>query len=134
MYFKLEENVFFFSTCSIYLVFCRSSAVGMPKIKRDKYSVFNFLTITDSSQVSREAQSASKPPSSSTTLPHLTPEVNKKSRWDIAEQVSEPKDPLSAFLSETRSEVSAGKQIEAGDRNQTDSSHASANPEVPVDT
>ncbi|XP_058639617.1 G patch domain-containing protein 1 isoform X2 [Onychostoma macrolepis] len=109
-----------------------SSTVGMPKIKRDKYSVFNFLTVTDSSQVSREAQSASKPPSSSTTLPHLTPEVNKKSRWDIAGQVSEPKDPLSAFLSETRSEVSAAKQIEPGDKNQTDSSHASANPEVKV--
>lgn len=110
--------------------FCRSITVGVPKIKRDKYSVFNFLTITDSSQVN----SASKTPSSSTTLPHLTPEVNKKSRWDVAGQVSEPKDPLGAFLSETRSEVSAAKQTEAGDTNQTDSSHASANPEVPVDT
>uniref|UniRef100_A0A672QTC9 G-patch domain-containing protein n=1 Tax=Sinocyclocheilus grahami TaxID=75366 RepID=A0A672QTC9_SINGR len=92
-----------------------SSTVGMPKVKRDKYSVFNFLTITDSSQVSRGAPSASKPPSSSSTLPHLTPEVsNKKSRWDIPGQ--EPKDPLSAFLSETRSEVLAAK-------NQTDSPH-----------
>uniref|UniRef100_A0A8C2IZX3 G patch domain containing 1 n=1 Tax=Cyprinus carpio TaxID=7962 RepID=A0A8C2IZX3_CYPCA len=100
-----------------------SSTVGMPKIKRDKYSVFNFLTITDSSHVSREGPSASKPPGSSTTLPHLTPEVNKKSRWDKTGKVSEPKDPLSAFLSETRSEVSVAKQIEAGDKNQTDSSH-----------
>uniref|UniRef100_A0A8C2J2C0 G patch domain containing 1 n=1 Tax=Cyprinus carpio TaxID=7962 RepID=A0A8C2J2C0_CYPCA len=109
-----------------------SSTVGMPKIKRDKYSVFNFLTITDSSHVSREGPSASKPPGSSTTLPHLTPEVNKKSRWDKTGKVSEPKDPLSAFLSETRSEVSVAKQIEAGDKNQTDSSHASASPEVKV--
>ncbi|XP_059388231.1 G patch domain-containing protein 1 [Carassius carassius] len=109
-----------------------SSSVGMPKIKRDKYSVFNFLTITDSSQVSREASSASSPPSSSTTLPHLTPEVKKKSRWDEAEQVSEPKDPLGAFLTETRSEVSVARQIEAGAKNQTDSSHASASPEVKV--
>uniref|UniRef100_A0A672QTD0 G-patch domain-containing protein n=1 Tax=Sinocyclocheilus grahami TaxID=75366 RepID=A0A672QTD0_SINGR len=101
-----------------------SSTVGMPKVKRDKYSVFNFLTITDSSQVSRGAPSASKPPSSSSTLPHLTPEVsNKKSRWDIPGQ--EPKDPLSAFLSETRSEVLAAK-------NQTDSPHATATPEVKV--
>uniref|UniRef100_A0A8C2J121 G patch domain containing 1 n=1 Tax=Cyprinus carpio TaxID=7962 RepID=A0A8C2J121_CYPCA len=90
-----------------------SSTVGMPKIKRDKYSVFNFLTITDSSHVSREGPSASKPPGSSTTLPHLTPEVNKKSRWDKTGKVSEPKDPLSAFLSETRSEVSVAKQIES---------------------
>ncbi|XP_043099865.1 G patch domain-containing protein 1 isoform X2 [Puntigrus tetrazona] len=104
-----------------------SSTVGMPKIKRDKYSVFNFLTIPDSGQ----APSASKPPSSSTTHPHSTPEVNKKSRWDVAGQVSEAKDPLSAFLSETRSEVSAAKQNEAGAKNQTDS-HVSANPEVKV--
>uniref|UniRef100_A0A8C1G2R3 G patch domain containing 1 n=1 Tax=Cyprinus carpio TaxID=7962 RepID=A0A8C1G2R3_CYPCA len=83
-----------------------SSTVGMPKIKRDKYSVFNFLTITDSSHVSREG-----------------PKVNKKSRWDKTGKVSEPKDPLSAFLSETRSEVSVAKQIEAGAKNQTDSSH-----------
>uniref|UniRef100_A0A8C2DRJ3 G patch domain containing 1 n=1 Tax=Cyprinus carpio TaxID=7962 RepID=A0A8C2DRJ3_CYPCA len=90
-----------------------SSTVGMPKVKRDKYSVFNFLSIMDSSQVSREAPSAPKPPGSSSTLPHLTPEVSsKKSRWDIPGQVSEPKDPLSAFLSETRSEVLVAKQIE----------------------
>uniref|UniRef100_A0A8C1J9W5 G patch domain containing 1 n=1 Tax=Cyprinus carpio TaxID=7962 RepID=A0A8C1J9W5_CYPCA len=108
-----------------------SSTVGMPKVKRDKYSVFNFLSITDSSQVSREAPSAPKPPGSSSTLPQ-TPEVsNKKSRWDIPGQVSEPKDPLSAFLSETRSEVLVAKQIEAGAKNQTDSSHATATPEVP---
>uniref|UniRef100_A0A8C0XVC8 G patch domain containing 1 n=1 Tax=Cyprinus carpio carpio TaxID=630221 RepID=A0A8C0XVC8_CYPCA len=88
-----------------------SSTVGMPKIKRDKYSVFNFLTITDSSHVSREGPSASKPPGSSTTLPHLTPEVNKKSRWDKTGKVSEPKDPLSAFLSETLAQ-SDGKQTE----------------------
>lgn len=107
----------------------------MPKVKRDKYSVFNFLSITDSSQVSREAPSAPKPPGSSSTLPHLTPEVSsKKSRWDIPGQVSEPKDPLSAFLSETRSELLVAKQIEAGAKNQTDSSHATATPEVPVDT
>ncbi|XP_048040948.1 LOW QUALITY PROTEIN: G patch domain-containing protein 1 [Megalobrama amblycephala] len=104
-----------------------SSVVGMPKIKRDKYSVFNFLSITDSSQVSREAPSAPKPPSSSTTLPRLTPEVsNKRSRWDVPGKASEPKDPLSAFLSETRSEVSVAQQNEA------DTQHTSVTPEVKV--
>lgn len=101
--------------------------MGMPKIKRDKYSVFNFLTITDS----REAPSAPKIPSSSTTLPCLTPEVsNKRSRWDVPGQASETKDPLSAFLSETRSEVSAAQQNEAGVKTQTESPHASVTPEV----
>ncbi|XP_067306623.1 G patch domain-containing protein 1 [Pseudorasbora parva] len=110
-----------------------SSVVGMPKIKRDKYSVFNFLTLTDSRQVSREAPSAPNPPSSSTTLPRLTPDVsNKRSRWDVPGQASEPKDPLCAFLSETRSEVSAAQQSEAGVKTQTDSPHASVTPEVKV--
>lgn len=26
---------------------CRSSIVGLPKVKRDKYSVFNFLTLSE---------------------------------------------------------------------------------------
>ncbi|KAK7176319.1 hypothetical protein R3I93_000542 [Phoxinus phoxinus] len=107
-----------------------SSVVGMPKIKRDKYSVFNFLTITDS----REAPSAPKTPSSSTTQ-KLTPEVStKRSRWDVPVpgQASETKDPLSAFLSETRSEVSAAQQNETGVKTQTESPHASVTPEVKV--
>lgn len=27
---------------------CRSGIVGLPKVKRDKFSVFNFLTVTES--------------------------------------------------------------------------------------
>nr|XP_055061856.1 G patch domain-containing protein 1 isoform X1 [Misgurnus anguillicaudatus] len=99
-----------------------SSTVGMPKVKRDKYSVFNFLTIPENSQVI----SAPNPPSTSTTLPHTA--SNKKSRWDVPEQVSKPQDPLSAFLSEARSEVSTVQQAATGVKSQTDSS---ATPEVP---
>lgn len=112
-------------------VIYRSSTVGMPKVKRDKYSVFNFLTIPDSSQAS---PSAPKPSSSSSTIPRVTAEAsNKKSRWDVPVQASEPKDTLSAFLSETRSEVSATQQTEAEVKTHTDPPPASITPEVPAD-
>ncbi|XP_051576587.1 G patch domain-containing protein 1-like isoform X1 [Myxocyprinus asiaticus] len=108
-----------------------SSIKGMPKIKRDKYSVFNFLTLTDSSQVSREAPSAPKPQSTSATLPISAPDIsNKRSRWDVPGQVSKPKDPLSAFLSEARSEVSVAQQVEAGVKTSTDPPNTTAAPEV----
>ncbi|XP_057191075.1 G patch domain-containing protein 1 [Triplophysa rosa] len=107
-----------------------SNTVGMPKVKRDKYSVFNFLTIPESSQVI----SAPKPPSTSTSLPPKASEVShKKSRWDVPEQGSKPIDPLSAFISEARSEVSTAQQVTAGVKSQTDSPQASATPEVEVE-
>lgn len=103
--------------------------VGMPKVKRDKYSVFNFLTIPDGSQVN-----PSDPKPSSSTIPRVTAEASsKKSRWDVPVQASEPKDAVSAFLSETRSEVSATQQTEAEVKTQTDALPASATSEVPAD-
>ncbi|XP_051946776.1 G patch domain-containing protein 1 isoform X2 [Xyrauchen texanus] len=108
-----------------------SNIKGMPKIKRDKYSVFNFLTLTDSSQVCREAPSAPKPQSASATLPISAPDIsNKRSRWDVPVQVSKPKDPVSAFLSEARSEVPVTKQVEAGLKTNTDPPNTTATPEV----
>lgn len=75
--------------------------------------------------------SAPKPPSTSTSLPLMASEVShKKSRWDVSEQGSKPKDPLSAFISEARSEVSTAQQVTAGVKSQTESPHAS---EVPID-
>uniref|UniRef100_A0A8D2ZMQ3 G-patch domain-containing protein n=1 Tax=Scophthalmus maximus TaxID=52904 RepID=A0A8D2ZMQ3_SCOMX len=43
-----------------------SGLVGMPKVKRDKFSVFNFLTVTET--------------------PPKPPETGKRSRWDISDQ------------------------------------------------
>ncbi|AWP01022.1 putative G patch domain-containing protein 1-like isoform 2 [Scophthalmus maximus] len=48
-----------------------SGLVGMPKVKRDKFSVFNFLTVTESRE---------------TTAPPKPPETGKRSRWDISDQ------------------------------------------------
>ncbi|XP_053722137.1 G patch domain-containing protein 1 [Synchiropus splendidus] len=49
-----------------------SSLVGVPKVRRDKFSVFNFLTVTDPSTPSGPV----KP----------TPAPVKKSRWDMSDQ------------------------------------------------
>ncbi|XP_049896144.1 G patch domain-containing protein 1 isoform X4 [Epinephelus moara] len=65
-----------------------SGLVGLPKVKRDKFSVFNFLTVTESRE---------------TTAPPKPPEAGKKSRWDVSDQKEENKcDPLSELLSAAR--------------------------------
>ncbi|XP_068166109.1 G patch domain-containing protein 1 isoform X2 [Antennarius striatus] len=70
-----------------------SGMVGVPKVKRDKFSIFNFLTVGDS----RDASALLKPP-----------EPDKKSRWDVSEQKKkdlggdqnqkDPKQPAAAAL------------------------------------
>uniref|UniRef100_A0A4W4GJ93 G-patch domain-containing protein n=1 Tax=Electrophorus electricus TaxID=8005 RepID=A0A4W4GJ93_ELEEL len=83
-----------------------SSVVGMPKVKRDKFSVFNFLTITEDRGGSQSASGSAIGPA-----PGPTPTATgKRSRWDVTGQEVKPKDPLSRFISEARSEVSAAHQ------------------------
>ncbi|XP_047219311.1 G patch domain-containing protein 1 [Girardinichthys multiradiatus] len=69
-----------------------SGLVGLPKVKRDKFSVFNFLTVPES----REMAAPPKP---------LEP--GKRSRWDVSEQNKEKKneDPLSELLSDARNQT-----------------------------
>ncbi|KAJ8407905.1 hypothetical protein AAFF_G00269490 [Aldrovandia affinis] len=92
-----------------------SGFVGLPKIKRDKFSVFNFLTLTDSNSAMggrTEAPSQSVP-----TAQHGAPkpaEATKRSRWDMTTAASEGKDPLSEFLSVARSEASSLQQGPSG--------------------
>ncbi|XP_034038819.1 G patch domain-containing protein 1 [Thalassophryne amazonica] len=58
-----------------------SGAVGLPKVKRDKFSVFNFLTVADNSGT----QGPPKPPAS-----------GKKSRWDVSDRTEKKADLLSS--------------------------------------
>ncbi|XP_067105662.1 G patch domain-containing protein 1 isoform X1 [Osmerus mordax] len=74
-----------------------SGIVGMPKVKRDKFSVFNFLTVLDS------PTAATGPPPPASSKPS---EPGKRSRWDQSVKAEEEKDPLSQFLSAARSEAS----------------------------
>ncbi|XP_029353949.1 G patch domain-containing protein 1-like [Echeneis naucrates] len=63
-----------------------SALVGLLKVKRDKFSVFNFLTVTE------------------TKAPPKSPEPVKKSRWDVSDQKEEKKkdEALSELLSAAR--------------------------------
>uniref|UniRef100_A0A4W4GL31 G-patch domain-containing protein n=1 Tax=Electrophorus electricus TaxID=8005 RepID=A0A4W4GL31_ELEEL len=59
-----------------------SSVVGMPKVKRDKFSVFNFLTITEDRGGSQSASGSAIGPA-----PGPTPTATgKRSRWDVTGQ------------------------------------------------
>ncbi|XP_026233418.1 G patch domain-containing protein 1 isoform X2 [Anabas testudineus] len=75
-----------------------SGLVGLPKVKRDKFSVFNFLTVTESRE---------------TTAPPKPPESSKKSRWDVSDQKEKEKkkqnDLLSELLSAARNQTSETK-------------------------
>ncbi|XP_037548305.1 G patch domain-containing protein 1 [Nematolebias whitei] len=68
-----------------------SSVVGLPKVRRDKFSVFNFLTME-----SRETAEPPKPP-----------ESGKKSRWDVSEQRDDKKsdDSLSELLNAAQNQT-----------------------------
>ncbi|KAM9493532.1 G patch domain-containing protein 1 isoform 1-T3 [Clarias gariepinus] len=65
-----------------------SSIVGLPKVKRDKFSVFNFLSIMD------DRQSSQATPTSSSGGGAASSSVasGKRSRWDVAEQGSKVKE------------------------------------------
>ncbi|GAA6076159.1 G patch domain-containing protein 1 isoform X2, partial [Tachysurus ichikawai] len=61
-----------------------SAIVGVPKVKRDKFSVFNFLSVLDDRQVSQAT-----PTSSSGSAPTAS---GKRSRWDVADRGSKVKE------------------------------------------
>ncbi|KAJ3593782.1 hypothetical protein NHX12_006116 [Muraenolepis orangiensis] len=74
-----------------------SGVVGLPTVKRDRFSVFNFLNVVE--------------PTASTSSP-ATPEPSRKSRWDMSTLKKEEKtleDPLSQFLSVARNQASTSR-------------------------
>ncbi|XP_070985325.1 G patch domain-containing protein 1-like isoform X5 [Oncorhynchus clarkii lewisi] len=56
-----------------------SGFVGMPKVKRDKFSVFNFLTVSESPTASASPAPQGVKPS----------EPGKRSRWDVSGQAGD---------------------------------------------
>ncbi|XP_061077918.1 G patch domain-containing protein 1 [Conger conger] len=100
-----------------------SVLVGMPKIKRDKFSVFNFLTMTDSSSGScgkNDAPSPTVAPAQHAGTPKPA-EPGKRSRWDVSAQAGQVKDPLSEFLSEARGQSASSTQPEPSSQEASDS-------------
>ncbi|XP_071015214.1 G patch domain-containing protein 1-like isoform X1 [Oncorhynchus clarkii lewisi] len=92
-----------------------SGFVGMPKVKRDKFSVFNFLTVSESPTASASPAPQGVKPS----------EPGKRSRWDVSGQAGDKerkeKDPVSEFLSVARIEASgSGPEASTTDGPTTD--------------
>ncbi|XP_037304061.2 G patch domain-containing protein 1 isoform X1 [Pungitius pungitius] len=93
-----------------------SGLVGLPKVKRDKFSVFNFLTVTE------------------TTAPPKPPEAGRRSRWDVSEEEKQ-KDPLSELLVAARNQTGikvegASSTSSSSTEQQTDDSVTKRNLEV----
>ncbi|NXF08101.1 GPTC1 protein, partial [Smithornis capensis] len=76
-----------------------SSIVGLPKVKRDKYSVFNFLTVPEPTTSVPQATNEKAQESKSLNKP------KKPSRWDVSDKEKEKKDSISEFISLARSKA-----------------------------
>ncbi|NXM74155.1 GPTC1 protein, partial [Serilophus lunatus] len=76
-----------------------SSIVGLPKVKRDKFSVFNFLTLPEPTTSVTQATNEKIQESNSLNKP------KKPSRWDVSDKEKEKKDSISKFISLARSKA-----------------------------
>ncbi|NXN77988.1 GPTC1 protein, partial [Bombycilla garrulus] len=81
-----------------------SSIVGLPKVKRDKYSVFNFLTVSEPTTSATQATNEKIQESNNLNKP------KKSSRWDVSDKEKEKKDSISEFISLARSKADAQQQ------------------------
>ncbi|NXN13714.1 GPTC1 protein, partial [Indicator maculatus] len=81
-----------------------SSIAGLPKVKRDKYSVFNFLTVPEPNTPVTPATNENIQQSNSLNKP------KKPSRWDMSDKEKEKKDSISKFISLARSKTVAQQQ------------------------
>lgn len=81
-----------------------STLVGLPRVKRDKYSVFNFLTLSEPASLPTAPVPSEKAPQ------QRGPDKSRKpSRWDTSKQ-EKKEDSISEFLSQARSKVGPSKQ------------------------
>ncbi|XP_024094056.2 G patch domain-containing protein 1 [Pongo abelii] len=81
-----------------------STLVGLPRVKRDKYSVFNFLTLPETASLSTTQASSEK------VSQHRGPDKSRKpSRWDTSKH-EKKEDSISEFLSLARSKAGPPKQ------------------------
>ncbi|XP_037847435.2 G patch domain-containing protein 1 isoform X1 [Chlorocebus sabaeus] len=81
-----------------------STLVGLPRVKRDKYSVFNFLTLPETASLPTTQAPREK------VSQHRGPDKSRKpSRWDTSKQ-EKKEDSISEFLSLARSKAGPPKQ------------------------
>nr|XP_002762035.1 G patch domain-containing protein 1 isoform X1 [Callithrix jacchus] len=81
-----------------------STLVGLPRVKRDKYSVFNFLTLPETASLPTTQASSEK------ASQHRGPDKSRKpSRWDTSKH-EKKEDSISEFLSLARSKAGPPKE------------------------
>ncbi|KAJ6665996.1 hypothetical protein lerEdw1_000900 [Lerista edwardsae] len=85
--------------------YSESCIVGLPKVKRDKYSVFNFLTVSESTQ-----RTLSQPTNMAVQPSSTLSKPKKPSRWDVSDQEKKKNDAITKFISVARSKVDAQEQ------------------------
>ncbi|KAM6430344.1 G patch domain-containing protein 1 [Liasis olivaceus] len=86
--------------------YAESCIVGLPTVKREKYSVFNFLAITSESAPEMRNQ-----PIKVGVQQNNTPNKPKKSsRWDVSDKEKKKKDAIGEFISLARSKVDVQEQ------------------------
>ncbi|XP_061450252.1 G patch domain-containing protein 1 [Rhineura floridana] len=98
--------------------YSESCIVGLPKVKRDKYSVFNFLTVSDSA-----SRTLSQPTNVGVQQNNTSNKPKKPSRWDVSDKEKKKNDAISEFISLARTKVVQEEQpptpVEAKDKNRT---------------
>ncbi|XP_058530584.1 G patch domain-containing protein 1 isoform X1 [Ochotona princeps] len=85
-----------------------STVVGLPRVKRDKYSVFNFLTLPETASLST-TQASSDKVAQAAPQPRAPDKSRKPSRWDTSTQ-EKKEDSIGEFLSLARSKAGPPKQ------------------------
>ncbi|XP_042294408.1 G patch domain-containing protein 1 [Sceloporus undulatus] len=80
--------------------YSESCIVGLPKVKRDKYSVFNFLTVSESTSVT-----LNQPTAKGVQQNSIQNKPKKPSRWDVSDKEKKKKDAISEFINLAQSKV-----------------------------
>ncbi|XP_013923339.1 PREDICTED: G patch domain-containing protein 1-like [Thamnophis sirtalis] len=85
--------------------YAESCIVGLPTVKRDKYSVFNFLTVASESA----SEMLNQPMKTGVQQDNIPNKPKKSSRWDVPDR-EKKKDSISEFISLARSKVDVHAQ------------------------
>ncbi|XP_075694562.1 G patch domain-containing protein 1 [Rhinoderma darwinii] len=101
-----------------------STIIGLPKVKRDKFSVFNFLTVPEPQPPTNTITSA-RPEKLQPTSEN---KPKRSSRWDMSPAEEKKKDSISEFLSLARSKTEGIKEETSTEMKDTPSTAAAVVP------
>ncbi|CAO2625765.1 G patch domain-containing protein 1 [Lemmus lemmus] len=109
-----------------------STLVGLPRVKRDKYSVFNFLTLPEPTPPPTAPTPSEKAPQQQQQQQRGPDKSRKPSRWDTSKQEKE-EDSISEFLSQARSKVGPLRQEPSTSGNKEEEQVPEPHPDKTVD-